>query len=306
MDLKGSDKSLAAEEKAASQGSVNKEAFTYKMLGKLAEFSFHFPRLIIIVGLVSCLLGMIYTANYLTFDADQANLIKRSAGLQAEQDRYTNDFPRSEDIVVIVEDGTAAQRRAFVDDLAQRLREEPDIFKDVFEKVDVTFLRNYALHYLEPQQLREIAQQLKDYGPGLKALASSGGLADLMQKAPQLSREMGNSGAPDLNKLKGVLPTAERFLDLFTQSMETRGRGKFVSPWTDIMLEQLGQEGDENEDAINSMFSQERILQYNTIANGRFYALLCRPVYRDNEGQDSRNFGSFRTLPHKCAGWLDW
>ena len=286
MDLKGSDKALAAEEKAASQGSVNKEAFTYKMLGKLAEFSFHFPRLIIIVGIVSCLLGMAYTAKYLAFDADQANLIKRSAGLQAEQDRYTNDFPRSEDIVVIVEDGTAAQRRAFVDDLAQRLREEPDIFKDVFEKVDVTFLRNYALHYLEPQQLREIAQQLKDYGPGLKALASSGGLADLMQKAPQLSREMGNSGELDPDKLKGVLPTAERFLDLFTQSMETRGRGQFVSPWADIMLEQLGQEGSENESAISSMFSQDKILQYNTIANGKFYALLCRPVYRDNEGQD--------------------
>lgn len=286
MDLKGSDKALAAEKMAAANSSVNKEAFTYKMLGKLAEFSFHFPRLIIIVGLISCLLGMAYTAKYLTFDADQANLIKRSAGLQAEQDRYTNDFPRSEDIVVIVEDGTAAQRRAFIDDLASRLREEPDIFKDVFEKADVTFLRNYALHYLEPQQLREIAQQLKDYGPGLEALASSGSLANLMQKAPQLSAETGNSGLSNPNKLKGILPTAERFLDLFTQSMETRGRGKFVSPWTDIMLEQLGQEGGENEDAISSMFSQDRILQYNTIANGRFYALLCRPVYRSNEGQD--------------------
>ena len=83
MDLKGSDKALAAEKMAAANSSVNKEAFTYKMLGKLAEFSFHFPRLIIIVGLISCLLGMAYTAKYLTFDADQANLIKRSAGLQA-------------------------------------------------------------------------------------------------------------------------------------------------------------------------------------------------------------------------------
>ncbi len=286
MASKGSDKALTVEESATSQGLVNKEAFTYKMLGKLAEFAFRFPRLIVVVGIISCLLGMVYTAKYLTFDADQANLIKRSAGLQAEQDRYTNDFPRSEDIVVIVEDGTVAERRAFIDDLASRLREEPEIFKDVFEKVDVTFLRNYALHYLEAQQLREIDQQLKDYGPGLKALAASDGLADLMQQAPRISKEMGGASNLDPHKLQSVLPAAERFLDLFTQSMETRGRGKFVSPWTDIMLEKFAQEGSENEAAISEMFSQDTILQYNTIANGRFYALLCRPVYRDNEGQD--------------------
>lgn len=286
MGKPGSDKVVAATKAAIATSSPNQGAFTYKILDLLAKLSFRFPRLIIVVGIISCLLGMAYTAKYLTFDADQANLIKRSAGLQAEQDRYTNDFPRSEDIVVIVEDGTEAERRAFVDDLANRLREEPEIFKDVFEKVDLTFLRHYALHYLEPQQLADIAQQLKDYRPGLKALASSANLVDLMQRAPQLSQEMGPVGDIDPSKLKEALPVAERFLDLFTQSMETRGRGPLASPWTDLMLKQFAQEGGENEDALNSMFSQDKILQYNTIAQGRFYALLCRPVYSDNEGQD--------------------
>ena len=116
-----------------------------RLLSWLADFDCRYARLIIVAAVISCLASMVYTAKYLTFDPDQANLIKRSAGLQAEQDRYTEAFPKAEDIVVVVEDGTAARRQAFIDDLARRLRAEPQTFQAVFEKVDLTFLRNYAL-----------------------------------------------------------------------------------------------------------------------------------------------------------------
>ena len=52
-----------------------------RLLSWLADFDCRYARLIIVAAVISCLASMVYTAKYLTFDPDQANLIKRSAGL---------------------------------------------------------------------------------------------------------------------------------------------------------------------------------------------------------------------------------
>ncbi|MGM9999606.1 MAG: MMPL family transporter [Candidatus Bruticola sp.] len=289
------------EQNAASEvAALKKDTLIYRGLERLAAFTFRFPRLIIVFSLITCLLCMGYTAKCLTFDADQANLIKRSDGLQREQDRYTSNFPRSEDIVVIVEDGTAQERKAFIDDLANRLRDEPDVFQDVFEKIDVTFLRSYALHYLDPEQLRNIAEQLDDYSRILTSLAQAGSLIELVQQSPlDLSSISSSEELNNPQKLKELMPFVERFADSLIESMETRGRCHFRSPWLDIISLKMEPQDADSEAALAGMLSKGEIVQYNTIADGKIYTLLCRPAYREGEGADesvSRAVGRIREI----------
>ncbi|MGM9991711.1 MAG: MMPL family transporter [Candidatus Bruticola sp.] len=284
---------------ASESANLKQNGLVYRGLKRLTALSFRFPRLIIVFSLITCLLCMGYTAKFLTFDADQANLIKRSDGLQRDQDRYTHDFPRSEDIVVIVEDGTAQERRAFIDDLANRLRDEPEIFKDVFEKVDVTFLRSYAFHYLDVEQLRSIADNLQSYSHSLTALAKAGSLIKLVQQAPDWSAVGNSAELNDPQKLKELMPFVERFADSLIESMETRGRCHFRSPWLDIISQKIDSQDTDSREAIESMFNKGEIVQYNTISDGKIYTLLCRPVYREGESADesvSRAVGRIREI----------
>lgn len=253
-----------------------------RLLSWLADFDCRYARLIIVAAVISCLASMVYTAKYLTFDPDQANLIKRSAGLQAEQDRYTEAFPKAEDIVVVVEDGTAAQRQAFIDDLARRLRAEPQTFQAVFEKVDLTFLRNYALHYLSKEQLADLSVQLGEQRELVAKLAASKGLPQLLTESSSFVDT--SSGHFQVEQIAPLLPMVRRFIELFTLSMESRGRAQYVSPWIEELTDHFG--GAEGAEALSGMLSGERIIQYNTISNGRFYALLCRPTYKEGEGSD--------------------
>ena len=268
-------------------------SYIISLFSRIAEFDFHHPRLIVLVSVITCLISLLYTAKYLKFDADQANLIKRAAAVQAGQERYNREFPKAEDMVVIVEDGTARQRQAFVDELAQILRSEPETFSDVFEKVDVTFLRRYALHYLQPEQLRDIAGDLESYKSYLITFAGSRGLIDLMQKMPKLVMKSNSTKKdgkkqvqePDIDNIGSALPTVESFLDMFILSMETRGRFSYVSPWTEALIGNFDQAEDADE-SITDVMSHESMVQYNTVGQGRFYTLLCRPTYRAGESAD--------------------
>lgn len=267
---------------AKSENSTEKKggsrAHIVRLLGLAADFDYRFSGIIVAVSLILCILCLLYTAGYLKFDPDQANLIKRSAGLQAEQDRYTKAFPRAEDIVVLVEDGTIAQRRAFVDELAVKLRSEPDTFAAVFEKVDVSPLRSYAMHYMGAKDLKEVSAMLERGLPVFRQVASSKGIGSLLT----VSAENGGT----LKDAEQFLPVINRFVKLFEDSMKSRGRLKGASPWLEAFFGYADTEDDALVERASGVLSEKPLVIYNTVAKGRFYLLLCRPVYRSGEGMD--------------------
>jgi len=244
---------------------------TARWLMRLADLAWKHPWPVLVVGTLLCLVSVLYTWRNLTFDADRANLIRRSVELQSNQDRYIQQFPKAEDMVVVVEGGNPEDRKAFVDDLADRLRSEPGTFRDVFEKVELPFLRTHALHYLDVGTLEDLGRELSQARPLLESLASSTNMVGLLDSFG------GNPGGATIAE---ILPFLNEALGQLQVSLETRGRYEYRSPWASAFFGQQA-EGDrtpqELEQAGQTVF-------YNTIAGGRLYLLLVRPAHQAGGG----------------------
>jgi len=234
----------------------------------LADLTWRFPVLILALGVLLALGSAFFTWNHLEFDADRANLIRRSPELQANQDRYVEQFPKAEDMVVVVEGGTAQDRRAFVDDLAACLRAEPQTFRDVFEKVELSFLRTHALHYLDLATLEQLSGELTRSRPLLDSLSASKDMTGLLDSFGEVG-----TGDDPAASLAEILPFLNEALGQLLVSLETRGRYDYSSPWAAAFFgagAQQDQAPQELEEAGQTVF-------YNTVSKGRIHLLLVRP-----------------------------
>ncbi len=239
-----------------------------RIFAGLARLSYRFPAVVLVICISLALLCGWYTYEKLYFDSNRSNLIKRSADLQANQDRYVAEFPDAEDMVVIAEGGKVEERQAFMDDLGERLRAEPEVFNDVFEKIDGDVLRDYALHFVDADDLHRLDELLKANLPTLEQMLSTRSVIDL---APLLAENSFGDVSDDY--LKQLLPVVNGLLEQLNQCCRTRGRWQYRSPlFKDIM----GRGWSEEE---VSQLSAEHISIYSTLGNGKLHLLLVRPQY---------------------------
>lgn len=239
----------------------------------MATLAYKFPYAIVVAGVLLCLVSLYYTHSHLYFDPDRGNLIRRSAALQKSQDRYLAEFPRAEDMVVIVEDGTDAERRAFIDDLEKALKAEPETFSYVFGKTELSFVRSHALQYVDVDTLAEMAESLGKNLPLIKGIASASSFAELAKAVPASDMQF-----QDDKDVIATLPVVNAALDQLIDCVKTRGHYKFVSP----IIKGAGS----NEEGLPEEIAQGSIAIYNTLSKGRIYLLLARPVYPENVPSD--------------------
>ncbi len=248
---------------------------TARALMALADLAWNFPMAILVLGTMMCLVSALYTWNNLTFDADRAKLIRRSPELQSNQDRYVQQFPKAEDMVVVVEGGSPEDRKAFVDDLADLLRAEPQNFRDVFEKVELPFLRTHALHYLDVKTLQQLGRELAQTQPLLSSLSSSSNMVGLLDS---FGGATGGGNAAD--SLGEILPFLNEAMGQLLVSLETRGRYEYRSPWASAFF---GEEARSSE-TPEELEQAGQTIFYNTIAEGKLYLLLARPAFEAGGG----------------------
>ncbi|MDO5295189.1 MAG: MMPL family transporter [bacterium] len=244
-----------------------------RIFAGIAKMCWRAPLAVVLLCTLTAALCCAYTYYYLEFDSNRSNLIKRSPELQAKQDRYTEEFPDGEDIVVIAEGGSAEENKAYVNDLAARLRAEPQIFSFVFEKIDASFLRRYALHYLDVPELKRIADGLGENRDMLAALGQSSSIIDC---APLLANRA--FGKISDEELKLILPVINSMLEQLQNCISTRGRNfTYKSPWqTSIM----GNDPAASEQ-MAALMQEEDFALYSTLADGKIYVVLLRPTYSE-------------------------
>lgn len=267
---------------AAGNLSAKLDGLVIAFLRGCASLAYHYSWWVVSVALILSVICVVYTQQKLYFDPDQASLIRRSASLQSNQDKYIAEFPHAEDMVVVVEEGTISQRKLFIDALEKRLQAEPEIFDFVFGKIELGFIKHYALQYLDAEDIKDVSEVLNDNLPLFKALAGSGNLAELFTAIHSDTTKTAKSP----QEFGQVLPAINNFVTMLNTSMETRGRFKYHSPWMDALSEMTGSDAGEMQEMSELMLSTDLGPQYNTLANGRLYLLLARPKYRDNESHD--------------------
>ncbi|WP_437186589.1 MMPL family transporter [Planctomicrobium sp. SH668] len=181
----------------------------------------------LILGLVS--VG--FTARFLTFKTDRADLIDSGADFHQRWHNFKNLFGDDSDIVVVVEGDREEVIQPAMDWLGQRLESEPDLFTRVLYKVDPSGLQSRGLQYLSPVELEKANQRLEMYGPILAGHWNRAGLesycrrlADYINVTHANGSETEHAGA--VSQARALVHSLSNFL---------HDPNSFTSPWPEVI-----------------------------------------------------------------------
>lgn len=236
------------------------ETWTYRLLKLLISWAYFHPRKVIVVGILSFIGCLVYTAQNLEFATDRAALVDQNERFRVLSDQFQKEFPNSEDLIVVIDGGTPSQRERFSDDLAARLRPQTRLFSDIFHKVELPFLRHQALQYLEVDDLQKLRDALQKAQGMVSALSTRKGVGDLLAQTTQ--------------DMEVSLPVLNGILEQLIQSLQTRGRYHYESPWQRAFFEPDGKAREESD----LLRQAGQMAFYNTMGDGRIHLLLARPT----------------------------
>jgi hopanoid biosynthesis associated RND transporter like protein HpnN len=236
-----------------------------------SRIAHRYPWTVLLSSLALFAVSLLAAAALLEFQTDREDLISSRDELHEIQQRYLDEFPAADDVVVMVKGGDAARREGFVDTLAGLLLEHPQHFQAVFPRVELPFLKSRALLFLSEKELADLVAALEEAHPFLLSLSSPEGLASL------LSDFEGNVSGSGQEKLVSMLPFLGDIFHELRRAVETRGRADYHSPWGGLLF------GDSPELAERTQGGMQNTDFYHTTANGTVHLLLLRFVKRDAE-----------------------
>jgi hopanoid biosynthesis associated RND transporter like protein HpnN len=136
---------------------------------------------VILISLVLAALSVNYAYHHLTFRTNRSDLVASDQRLLLLGEKLSKDFGSRDDLVVVVESGQPSRSKAFADALAKELRKHPKEFPEIFYRLQPAAFKKWALLYLEPKQLQEIKDKLKDHQALLAGLATNPSLTGFYQ-----------------------------------------------------------------------------------------------------------------------------
>lgn len=176
------------------------------------------PWVTLFVLAIVCVACGVYTSRNLQFKANRADLIDPNADFQKRWLSYTKEFGEASDIVVVVEAKSPDQITAALDDLAERLKDEPNLFQSILYKIEHDHLRRKGLQYLTPAQLEICLAQLRELRPAIQGdwerISLERVIAQILQRMNLLQLAMTATGG-DLSPLPG--PTPKQMMRLIGQ-----------------------------------------------------------------------------------------
>jgi uncharacterized protein len=239
-----------------------REPWTYRFLIWTTELAFRYPWKVIFLAFLLCLGSIVYSARNLTFQTDRAALVDENEHFAALARNFQKEFPENEDLIVVIDGGSADKRENFCDELAARLRLYPKLYKDVFTRVELPFLRHQALIYLDESDLKNLLNSLREAQGMVTALSTQQGVGDLLAQTTR-----------DLEKM---LPVLNEILGQLLKSLQTRGRYQYESPWEKAFFSD-GHAKKPEDNRAELLKEAGRTAFYNTLADGRIHVLLARP-----------------------------
>lgn len=157
-------------------------------------------------------LAVFYTVRHLQFDTRRGNLVGENLRYHRNFLQFRAEFPKPDDLVVVIESEDPEANRQFAERLAARLEAEPGLFHRVFYKGDLKLLGNKALHFLSSEQLRQLRDQLEHYRPFLETVAQTTNLVSLFDQVNTWFRTARSAPEDRQQALLEALPALETIL----------------------------------------------------------------------------------------------
>lgn len=228
--------------------------FGYALLRPLIDFSCRRPFIVLVAALIVCVAGIFGAVQFLTLKADTASLFAPTDRYRIISDRVSQEFPNNGDMVVVVEYGTAQDRERFISELAARLKGKTDLYQDVFPGLDLKYFRQRLLYYLEPQDLKMLANYLR---PAAEWVAH-----------PQMP-----DVATGQKQNQALLDVVAQMAQQFQLTLNTRGEAPYVSMWKPKVIARAPAELRQR---LQQLLGPGTML-YNAWPNSDIHVMLVRP-----------------------------
>lgn len=170
-----------------------------------------------------------YTVSFLNFKTTRADLIDPNAPFHQRWLDYTDSFGDSTDMMVVVEAVDTGTIRSTLDQVADRLDREPELFVDVLYRLDTRAMRRKSLQYLSEAQLVSVRKRVNNY----KSIWEKDrwNKVQLEEYVPLISRQLQTS-----NSARKTRSLIRQTIALSSSMYGFLGdQSQFLSPWPDIL-----------------------------------------------------------------------
>nr|WP_305907535.1 MMPL family transporter [Methylomarinum sp. Ch1-1]MDP4520297.1 MMPL family transporter [Methylomarinum sp. Ch1-1] len=184
-------------------------------MAKLAEYFALHPRWVLGLTLVLTIIAG-WAAQQLPIHTSRQALLPQNTEVAQRFNDFLQNFGAASDLIVVLEGAPRSELESFANDLAARLRAEPEIGRAT-SRLDMTFFLNHAYLLLPNEGLDKLSALANN------PIAIDGGLEHNLEKALNWSRKNSPSVGTDIE-----LQTAEAGLNLATFFLEQWRRWLFA------------------------------------------------------------------------------
>jgi uncharacterized protein len=220
-----------------SSGSPRMSAVTHT-LRALTRISARWPRFILaLVILASCACAG-YTFFFLKFKTDRAELLDPQVEFHKHWQKYSTTFEHASQVTVVVEAGSSDEIKRILDEVADRLKREPEHFSHILCKFDAGPLQRKWLQYVKPRQLQIGLRRINEYSPVLRGDWSRIELDGLFNRlGDQIEARLASPATSATPPTPSEMRQIFKHSDLLTASLDhfLENPAEFHSPWPDLV-----------------------------------------------------------------------
>ncbi len=184
-----------------------------RLLRRFARAVWAHPRWFIYPQIFFALAGVLYTAAWLKLDMNRNHLVGSNLRQQRLYLKYQREFPRQDELVVLVQSGRRERNRQFIERLAALVAPQTNLFTGLFYKGDLTALGPKALLLAPTTDLQDMRQVLHEYRPFLQEFAQATNLNSLFLLVNKQFRAAPAEGSAATRSLIQRIPFLQRLIE---------------------------------------------------------------------------------------------
>jgi hypothetical protein len=196
------------------------------------------PWLTIALCTLATVFSVYVTATSLEIDTDSDRILSSEMPVRQTNIALAKAFPEQQNnLIIMVDADEGDDARDAVEELTERLREEPERYPMVFLPGDAPYYEDFGLLHLERDDLEEMADRIENAGPLLATLAERPELPILLGALQHAIQE------PD--GLESIGPDGVKILDRLANTVERANAGERAPiEWDDLLFDDVGPEPD--------------------------------------------------------------
>ena len=143
-----------------AQAPPHEAGFVRRGLTALVRIVCRFPRAVLALSAVLCVLSLYAAFFHLQYHTQRSDLISPRKECQRRWRNYLQEFGDDDDIVAVVRGADRGRMIAALEQTADRVRRQPDLFDRLFYKADLHSLHDRALLMLPKEEIEKIKHNL--------------------------------------------------------------------------------------------------------------------------------------------------